>query len=141
MAEDYKDKIGGIELSDLLRTVRLQISDAMQEADGRSLQFELEKVELELKVEVAKKGTASTDIKFWVVSLGAKGEYTSSTSHTFKFTMKPINNNLPPNNKPNNANDIINTSNPINSTNPVLISDQQTLTPEQAAEFDTDDSQ
>lgn len=141
MVDDYKDKIGGIELSDLLRTVRLQISDAMQEADGRSIQFELEKVELELKVEVAKKGEACTGINIWVVSLGAKGEYTSSTSHTFKFTMKPFNNNLPPNNKPNNANDIINTSNPINSTNPVLISDQQTLTPEQAAEFDTDDSQ
>lgn len=93
MVEDYKDKIAGIELSELLRTVRLQISDAMQEADGRSLQFELEKVELELTVEVEKKGEGSAGINIWVVSIGAKGEYTSSTSHTFKFTMKPINNN------------------------------------------------
>ena len=140
MVEDYKDKIAGIELSDLLRTVRLQISDAMKEADGRSLQFELEKVELELKVEVQKKGTASTDIKFLVVSLGAKGEYTSSTSHTFKFTMKPINNNPPPVNPP--ISDVVNTSTNTNtsttSTGRVLITNEQPANPSQPSTPDKD---
>lgn len=93
MAEDYSDKLAGVPLKDVLRTVRLELEDAMKEAEGRSLQFQVENVELELKVEVTSKVGGKGGIQFWVVSAEAQGERAYTTAHTFKFTLKPVANN------------------------------------------------
>ena len=96
MTEDYASRMTDTDslkkkdsLVNVLRTIRLEIWEAMEEAEGRSLQFEIEKVELELKVEVVSKVGGDGKIDLKVLSLGAKSETESTTAHTFKFTMKP----------------------------------------------------
>lgn len=49
----------------------------------------VESVELELKVAVTKTAGTDAKAKFWVLELGAKGEYKTDETQTVKLTLKP----------------------------------------------------
>jgi hypothetical protein len=54
------------------------------------LQFRLKPIELELNVAVTQQADGNAGVKFWVIELGAKGEYENATTHTLKLTLEPV---------------------------------------------------
>ena len=79
-----------IPLSLMLRTLRRELSASAKEARDEDLQFQLEGVELELKVTMSFAAGAEGGVKFWLVSLGAKSEHSGASTHTFKLRLRPV---------------------------------------------------
>jgi hypothetical protein len=91
MKEDDADSPGmDIPLAEMIQNLRQELICAQVQAEDQRIRFELEKVELELKVVVARTGKGQGGIKFWVVSAGGEYEKKSETSHTIKLTLNTI---------------------------------------------------
>jgi hypothetical protein len=80
---------GWIGLADAVRPLRTELTDVMDQARGQRLQFELDAVEMEFLLEVRKEGGGEAGIKFWVISLGAKGGVSSGSTHRVKLALSP----------------------------------------------------
>jgi hypothetical protein len=61
----------------------------MAEGAGEELRFRVGPIELEFLVEVGRELSTEAGIKFWVVSIGAKGGATSATTHRIRLTLEP----------------------------------------------------
>lgn len=90
MADPNKDADRGVPLSDMIETLRGELQRSMDLGHGKPVAFEIDKVELELKVAVSKKGKGEAGVAFWVVKAGASLEGQQDTVHTFKLSLKPV---------------------------------------------------
>lgn len=79
----------GIELGTVVEQLRLELLGLTRTVENEKLQFVVDSVELELKVGVTKTGGADAKAKFWVLELGAKGEYKTDETQTVKLKLKP----------------------------------------------------
>ncbi|MER7708126.1 trypco2 family protein [Kitasatospora sp. NPDC097605] len=78
-----------IELSDVIRDLRGQLEQAMADAVGQTLAFELGDIELELSVAVESSGRAGAKVRFWVVELGGDADHRRADTQTVKLTLHP----------------------------------------------------
>jgi hypothetical protein len=76
-----------IELADLLASLRSEINRARLDAVGQDVRFRIDSIDLELQVAVEKSAEANAGVRFWVVSLGAKGGAKSAQTHTVKLSL------------------------------------------------------
>ncbi|MFB7370217.1 trypco2 family protein [Streptomyces sp. NPDC056222] len=76
-----------IQLADLLTSLRSEISRARLDAAGKDVRFRIDSIDLELQVAVEKSAEANAGMRFWVVSLGAKGAAKSAETHTVKISL------------------------------------------------------
>lgn len=81
--------MGGLELASVLRELRRELNEAMDDADGERLRFELGPVDLSLKVAVSREGTAGAKIRFWVVEAGADGKISRESAQEIKLVLNP----------------------------------------------------
>lgn len=79
----------GLELADLVAGLRAELARARLEGEGADLRFDVGPVELEVTVAVQDKGALNGGIKFWVVTAGASGEYSTTTTQRVKLTLTP----------------------------------------------------
>jgi hypothetical protein len=80
---------GKIQLGAVLEQLRSELWEQVLTAGSQELQFEVESVELELKVGVTRGGDVSAKAKFWVLELGAGGNAKSEETQTVKLKLKP----------------------------------------------------
>jgi hypothetical protein len=80
---------GSVRLADAVRDLRSELTAALTESEGERLRFELDSVEMEFLLEVAKEGSADAGIRFWVISIGAKGGVSSGSTHRVKLALTP----------------------------------------------------
>ena len=80
---------GWVGLADAVRALRSELTAAMEEAEGQRLRLELDVVEMEFLLEVRKEGETEAGIRFWVVSVGAKGGVSSGSTHRVKLVLSP----------------------------------------------------
>jgi hypothetical protein len=64
--------------------------EAVREGKDEEMRFALGPIELELQVEVSSSGGGEAGIKFWVLSLGGKGERSSDTTQTLHLRLTPV---------------------------------------------------
>lgn len=76
-----------IPLAEMVKKLRQELELAQVQSKDENIQFELEKVELELKVVVSSTGKGQAGVEFWVVSAGGDYEKKGETSHTIKLTL------------------------------------------------------
>jgi hypothetical protein len=79
-----------IALADAIRALRAELQEAMRAGEGEQLRFALGPVELELHVQAESEGGVDGAIKFWLVSLGAKGSHASQVSHTVRLSLTAV---------------------------------------------------
>jgi hypothetical protein len=79
-----------IPLSSAIRALRRELVDAVKEGEEQEVKFALGPIELELQVEVSSTGGGEAEIKFWVISLGGKGERTSGRTQTVRISLTPV---------------------------------------------------
>ena len=79
-----------IPLSDAIRALRRELVEAVKEGNDQEVKFALGPVELELQVELSSTGGGEAGIKFWVISLGGKGERTSGRTQTVRLSLTPV---------------------------------------------------
>ncbi len=76
-------------LSDAIRALRSELTEAMAEGADEALRFELGPVEMEFLLEVGREAGGEAGVKFWVVSLGGKGSVTSGSTHRVTLSLTP----------------------------------------------------
>ena len=74
-------------LKDVVELVRIEISELAKEVDGKSLQFDVEKVELEFNAVVSKKTGMKAKYSILGLSAGAKADYKSEQVHKIKLSL------------------------------------------------------
>ncbi|GHD99321.1 trypco2 family protein [Streptomyces alanosinicus] len=78
-----------IELSDMIRELRAQLTSAVADGDGQFVRFELGPVEVEATVAVTREAGADTKVRLWVVDAGANGKYAQAQTQRIKVTLTP----------------------------------------------------
>ena len=63
--------VGGVELASVVRQLRAELNEALADAEGERLRFELGPVEMSLRVTVSQEGGAGAKVRFWVIEAGA----------------------------------------------------------------------
>lgn len=85
---DGKHAVG---LAEMISSLRMELEKAQQLGDDSKIKFEVEQVDLELKVNVEKasEGGGKAGVKFWVVNaeLAGKGTGKEVTTHTIKLSL------------------------------------------------------
>jgi hypothetical protein len=79
-----------IPLSSAIRALRRELVDAVREGKDQEVKFALGAIELELQVQVESTGGGEAGIKFWVLSLGGKGERMSGRTQTVRISLTPV---------------------------------------------------
>lgn len=78
-----------IRLDDFIYEIKRQLLEAQQKHCGEPAFFDLQNVELEVKVTTSYSAEAKGKLEFWVVSLGEVGAKTTQDStHTVKLTFQ-----------------------------------------------------
>src|SRR2546423_3360180 len=79
-----------IPLAEMIETLRQELETSVKLGAGKAIAFDIEKVELELKVAMARKDKGQAGISFWVLNAGGGVERGTDTGHTFKLTLLPV---------------------------------------------------
>jgi hypothetical protein len=94
--------MGGLELASVLRQLRAELNEAMDEGEGERLRFELGPVELSLKVTVGREAAPGAKIRFWVIEAGADAKVSREAAQDIKLVLTPRDMGVPlgPDGKP-----------------------------------------
>jgi hypothetical protein len=78
-----------IELFELIRDLRAELSEAIAAAPASGLWFELGPVEIEASISVEKSASGAAKVRFWVVEAGSEAALSSSSLQRVKITLQP----------------------------------------------------
>jgi hypothetical protein len=81
---------GDLLLADALESLRGQLEEAVERAQGQDLSFTCEVVEVQLQVVVTNTRKGDAKIGLWsVVTVGAGVDHATSATHLVKLVLKP----------------------------------------------------
>ncbi|MFC8667713.1 trypco2 family protein [Streptomyces sp. NPDC057199] len=78
-----------IELSDLIRELRQQLTTAVADGAGEAVRFELGPVEVEATLAVTREEGGDAKVRLWVVDAGATGKYAQAQTQRITVTLTP----------------------------------------------------
>lgn len=81
--------VGGLELASVLRQLRAELNEALADAEGERLRFELGPVELTLTVTIGREATPGAKIRFWVIEAGADAKLSRESVQEIKLVLSP----------------------------------------------------
>jgi len=79
-----------IPLSEMIEMLRQELQKSQEHGKNQAVAFEIDKVELELKVAVSRKAKGEGGVAFWVLKAGGAMEHARDTTHNFKLTLSPV---------------------------------------------------
>lgn len=79
----------GVALAEAIAAVRAELVQAQQHGRGEALSFTVGKVVIELTGEIKTTGGGAAGVKFWVVSVDAKGERSAAAAHKVTVELIP----------------------------------------------------
>ncbi|MET9390450.1 trypco2 family protein [Streptomyces sp. NPDC006624] len=79
---------GHLPLTEVLETLRSQLTELTRDTEGKEILFALSEVELELGVEVTRGGGLSGKVRFGVVEGGADGTAGRKATHTVRVRLE-----------------------------------------------------
>lgn len=77
-------------LADAIEAIRAELIAAQAAGVGSPIRFAAEPIEVELGVEIRTGGKADAGLRIGVVSIGASGERSSTSSHRLKVRLAPV---------------------------------------------------
>ena len=78
-----------IDLADVVRDLRDQLTKAAAESVGSSIRFNVGPIQLEFQVEVRRVAEGRGGIRFWVLDAGAKQSQEGAATQTIKLQLVP----------------------------------------------------
>jgi hypothetical protein len=88
--------VGGVELASVVRQLRSELNEALADAQGERLRFELGPVHVALSVTVGREGGAGGKVRFWVVDAGADAKLSREAVQEIKLVLTPVDTQAPP---------------------------------------------
>jgi hypothetical protein len=77
-------------LVDVVRQLRVDLANAVAEAAGEMIQFEVGPIEAELSVEFEREGKVGGKITAWVVEFSGEAKMTETRGHRIKLSLQPL---------------------------------------------------
>jgi hypothetical protein len=87
--------VAGMELASVVRQLRTELNEALADADGERLRFELGPVEVRLAVTVSREATPGAKIRFWVIEAGADAKVSRDAVQEIKLVLTPVDTRAP----------------------------------------------
>jgi hypothetical protein len=81
--------MGGLELASVIRELRTELNEALDDAQGERLRFELGPVEVSFSVTVGREGDSGAKVRFWVVEAGADAKISREAVQEIKLVLTP----------------------------------------------------
>jgi NTP-dependent ternary system trypsin peptidase co-occuring protein len=81
--------MSGLELASVIRQLRAELNEAMDDAEGERLRFELGPVELSLTVTVGRAATPGAKVRFWVIEAGVDVNVSREAVQDIKLVLSP----------------------------------------------------
>lgn len=81
--------MAGLELASVIRQLRAELNEAMDDAGSDRLRFELGPIELSLTVTVSKEAAPGAKIRFWVVEAGTDAKISRESAQHIKLVLTP----------------------------------------------------
>jgi Trypsin-co-occurring domain 2 len=81
---------GRIPLADMIEALRAELYEAVSRSRTEAIRFGIEKLDVELSVQVSRSAEGSAGIKFWVVSAEAGAKASSTDTHKVHITLLPV---------------------------------------------------
>lgn len=88
--------MAGIELASVIRQLRADLNEALADAEGERLRFELGPVEMSLAVTVGREASPGAKIRFWVIEAGADARRSREAAQEIKLVLTPVDTQAPP---------------------------------------------
>lgn len=88
--------MGGVELASVVRQLRAELNEALADAQGERLRFELGPVEVSLSVTVGRDAAPGAKVRFWVIEAGADARVSREAVQEIKLVLTPIDTQAPP---------------------------------------------
>jgi hypothetical protein len=79
-----------IGLAEMIENLRSELETTLEKGKDRAVAFEIDKVELELKVAISRKQKGEAGVAFWIVKAGGNLEAGRDSTHTFNLTLAPV---------------------------------------------------
>jgi Trypsin-co-occurring domain 2 len=79
-----------IGLAEMIESLRSELETSLEKGLNRAVAFDIDKVELELKVAISRKQIGKAGVAFWVVTAGGNLEAGRDSTHTFNLTLLPV---------------------------------------------------
>jgi hypothetical protein len=81
--------MGGLELASVIRELRAELNQALDDAQGERIVFELGPVEVSFTVTVGREGSPGAKVRFWVVEAGADAKVSRESVQEIKLVLTP----------------------------------------------------
>jgi len=81
--------MGDLELAAVVRQLRTELNEAMDDAEGERLRFELGPVELSLMVTVGREASPGAKVRFWVIEAGVDAKVSREAVQEIKLVLNP----------------------------------------------------
>jgi hypothetical protein len=82
--------VGGVELASVVRQLRVELNEALADAQGERLRFELGPVEMSLRVMVGREASPGAKVRFWVIEAGADAKLSRESVQEIKLVLTPV---------------------------------------------------
>ena len=88
--------MGGVELASVVRQLRAELNEALEDAQGERLRFELGPVQVALSVTVGRDATPGAKVRFWVIEAGADVKVSRESVQEITLVLTPVDTQAPP---------------------------------------------
>lgn len=82
--------MGGVELASVIRQLRAELNEALADAQGERLRFELGPVQVSLTVTIGREATPGAKVRFWVIEAGADARVSREAAQEIRLVLTPI---------------------------------------------------
>jgi Trypsin-co-occurring domain 2 len=79
-----------IPLAEAIRALREELAQAVREGQDEEVRFQVGPVDLEFQVEISKEASGRAGIAFWLITVGGGSSRSSTTAHTVKINLQPV---------------------------------------------------
>ncbi len=87
--------VGGVDLASVVRQLRAELNEALADAEGERLRFELGPVQVSLSVTVGREATPGAKVRFWVIEAGADARLSRDAVQEIRLVLTPIDTQAP----------------------------------------------
>jgi len=87
--------VAGVELASVIQQLRAELNEALADAEGERLRFQLGPVELSLSVTIGQEAAPGAKVRFWVIEAGADAKLSREAVQVIKLVLTPIDTHAP----------------------------------------------
>jgi hypothetical protein len=87
--------VGGLDLASVVRQLRAELNEALADAEGERLRFELGPVQVALSVTVGREAAPGARVRFWVVEAGVDARMSREAVQEIKLLLTPVDTQAP----------------------------------------------